>query len=83
MPHSRNRPQHQHHQQQHHPTQHVAKGKKSSAAIIFTVFVGCIGFIIGYLTVGTQWQLFAIIALAALVGFFIGRKVDLSVQKKK
>jgi hypothetical protein len=81
MPHSRNRPQH--HQHQHHgPTPPAApKPKGGSAAIIFAVFFGIVGFIIGYLTVGTEWQLYAIVAFAALIGFFVGRQVDRSVKK--
>jgi hypothetical protein len=81
MPHSRNRPQH--HQHQHHgPTApSTPKRRKESAAIIFAVFFGVVGFIIGYLTVGTQWQLYAIALFSALIGFFVGRKVDRSVKK--
>jgi len=51
--------------------------------MIFAVFVGLIGLVIGYITVGSAWQLYAIIIFASLVGFFIGKKVDDSVFKKK
>jgi hypothetical protein len=82
MPHSRNRPQHRQHQQ-HGPTPSASpKQKKGSAAIIFAIFFGMVGFIIGYLTVGTQWQLYAIGIFAALIGFFTGRQVDRSIKKK-
>ncbi len=81
MPHSRNRPQHHHHQH-HGPTPPAApKPKGSSAAIIFAIFFGIVGFIIGYLTVGTEWQLYAIVAFAALIGLFVGKQVDKSVKK--
>jgi hypothetical protein len=81
MPHSRNRPQHRQHQQ-HGPTPPSAPRRKSgSAAIIFAVFFGIVGVIIGYMTVGTEWQLYAIVVFSAVVGFFVGRQVDRSVKK--
>ncbi|HUR12230.1 MAG TPA: hypothetical protein VM012_12720 [Flavitalea sp.] len=82
MPHSRNRPQHHQHQARHAAAPSQRKTRQGNAAVIFAVFVGGIGLIIGYITVGTTWQLYAIIAFAALIGFFIGRKVDNSVKKK-
>lgn len=81
MPHSRNRPQHYQHKH-HGPTPPSSpKRKFGSAAIIFAVFFGVVGFIIGYLTVGAEWQLYAILIFSALIGFFVGRKVDRSVGK--
>lgn len=83
MPESRNRVKHHHPHHPHHPTAHHQKKIKRSAALVVAVLVAILGLAIAFLTQGadTFWLLTGTIS-GALAGYFVGRSMDKSIEKK-
>lgn len=86
MPQSRNRPrhhQHHHHHQQHSPaTHHHPARVKRSAAVVVAMLAAVLGLAVAYFTQGPDlFWLFAGTVSGAIIGYFVGRNMDKSIEK--
>lgn len=82
MPESRSRHRH-HHPHQAVIPQHTTRKVKRSAAVVMSCVVALAGLAVAFFTKGNDYLLLVVGAIfGAVIGFFIGRSMDSSVEKK-
>jgi uncharacterized membrane protein YfcA len=82
MPESRNRHKHHHHHQPVSPHHTRTKVKRSSAFVV-AVITATLGLAVTYFTRGDDvYSLVIGAASGAIIGYFVGRSMDKSIEKK-